>query len=49
VPERAERSRAASKRRARIQRSGVPGEIIVADNGSTDGSQAVRRSSARAS
>ena len=33
-------ARCIEKARLGIQRSGVPGEIIVADNGSTDGSQA---------
>ena len=34
-------ARCIEKARLGIQRSGVPGEIIVADNGSSDGSQAV--------
>jgi len=34
-------ARCIEKAKAGIQKSGVPGEILIADNGSTDGSQAI--------
>jgi glycosyltransferase involved in cell wall biosynthesis len=36
-------ARCIEKARLGIQRAGVPGEIIIADNGSTDGSQAIAK------
>ena len=36
-------ARCIEKAKVGIQRSGVPGEIIIADNGSTDGSQAIAK------
>ncbi len=36
-------ARCVEKANAGIQRAGVPGEIIIADNGSTDGSQAIAK------
>ncbi len=34
-------ARCIEKARLGLQRAGVPGEILIADNGSTDGSQAI--------
>ena len=34
-------ARCIEKARLGIERAGVPGEILIADNGSTDGSQAI--------
>ncbi|HXE41922.1 MAG TPA: glycosyltransferase, partial [Candidatus Baltobacteraceae bacterium] len=34
-------ARCIEKAKAGIQKAGVPGEILIADNGSTDGSQAI--------
>ena len=34
-------ARCIEKARLGIQRAGVPGEILIADNGSTDGSPAI--------
>ena len=34
-------ARCIEKARRGIERAGVPGEILIADNGSTDGSQAI--------
>ena len=34
-------ARCIEKAKAGLQRAGVPGEILIADNGSTDGSQAI--------
>jgi glycosyltransferase involved in cell wall biosynthesis len=36
-------ARCIEKARLGIQRAGVPGEVIIADNGSTDGSQAIAK------
>ena len=36
-------ARCIEKAKTGIQRSGVPGEIVIADNGSTDGSQAIAK------
>ena len=36
-------ARCIEKAKMGIQRSGIPGEIIIADNGSTDGSQAIAK------
>jgi glycosyltransferase involved in cell wall biosynthesis len=36
-------ARCIEKARLGVQRAGVPGEIIIADNGSTDGSQAIAK------